>query len=276
MAFFKVDLKKIIYTSAFVIVCATIYTLQQSQTSGTFPLAPHFLSHKLQLGYSALAESVGTTLKQYMELISIKERLGLAQIENQKLKAELQVLNEVVAENGRLKKLIDLKAQHTAYKFLTAKVTAKDLFSDHFSLFVNKGSKDGVEKLMGVISPDGVVGYVIEVEPSSSRLLMINDRLTSVDATIQRTRTRGVIAGYSSGESILKYIDRPQEVTQGDIIVTSSDQKMFPAGYPIGQVNSIHISPSGVGHHALVQPSVDLKRLEEVIILKPAGGNDKK
>jgi len=275
MSFLKLDLKKIIYSSAFVLLCVLIYTLQQSRMTPGFPLAPNFASAQMQIWYGRLADSVGSTVQQYLQLISVKEQLGLAKIENQELKAQMQTLTEVQAENARLKKLIDLKTDHVGYEFLAAKVTAKDLFSDHFSLFVNKGSDDGVTKLLGVISPEGVVGYVIDVEPHSSRLLLINDRLTSVDATIQRTRTRGVIAGYSSGESILKYIDRPQEVVAGDMIVTSSDQKMFPAGYPIGQVKSIYISPSGVGHYAVVKPQIDLKKLEEVIILKPSRGHDK-
>lgn len=271
MSFLKWDLKKIIYASSFFIVCMVIYTLQQSRITPSFPLAPHMVSHRLQGIYGRFADTIGTTVQQYMQLITIKEQLGLAKIENQELKAQMQTLNEVKIENERLKKIIDLKTEHTSYGFLTAKVTAKDLFSDSFSLFVNKGSEDGVEKLLGVISPEGVVGYVIEVEPHSSRLLLINDRLTSVDATIQRTRTRGVIAGYSSGESQLKYIDRPQEVVPGDVVVTSSDQTMFPIGYPVGAVTSIYISPSGVGHYALIKPSVNLKKLEEVIILKPKG-----
>lgn len=269
MSFLKLDLKKIIYTSAFAIVCITIYTLQQARTTPSFPLAPHLASHHMQIWYGKLADSIGSTVQQYLQLISVKEQLGLAKIENEALKAKMQILAEVQAENERLKKLIDLKTEHTSYEFLAAKVTAKDLFSDHFSLFINKGSEDGVEKLLGVISPNGVVGYVIDVEPHSARLLLINDRSTSVDATIQRTRTRGVIAGHTSGESQLKYIDRPSEVVQGDTVVTSSDQKMFPVGYPIGRVNSIYMSPSGVGHYAIVKPDVDIKKLEEVIILKP-------
>jgi rod shape-determining protein MreC len=99
----------------------------------------------------------------------------------------------------------------------------------------------------------------------------VNDPEISIDATIQRTRTRGVVAGHSATESRLKYIDRPQEVVAGDVVVTSSDQKFFPVGYPIGEVQSIFISPSGVNHYAPIKPSVDIKKLEEVIILKPKG-----
>lgn len=269
MPFFKLDLKKIIYSSAFLIICIGIYMLQQSRMNPGFPLAPHFLSQKVQSWYAILADSVSTTTRQYMELSTLRDKYRQIQIENQELKAHLQTQGEMAAENDRLKKLVHLKDELTEYEILVAKVTSKDLFSDHFSLFINKGSEDGIEKLLGVISPDGVVGYVIDVEPKTSRLLLINDRLTSIDSTILRTRTRGVIAGYSAGESILKYIDRPQEITQGDIVVTSHDQKMFPIGYPVGQVNTIYVSPSGVGHYALVKPSADLKKLEEVMILKP-------
>ncbi|MBY0383613.1 rod shape-determining protein MreC, partial [bacterium] len=136
-------------------------------------------------------------------------------------------------------------------------------------LTISKGSEDGVEKLSGVISGDGVIGYVIDVQAQTSRLLLISDRLISIDSTVQRTRGRGIISGQSRNESILKFIDRPQEIAAGDLIVTSDDQKMFPIGYPIGHVTSVQVSPFGVGHTATVKPIVDLRKLDEVIVLRP-------
>lgn len=269
MQYVQLDFKKIFSLSAFVVVCSIIYTLQQSQTSPGLPLTPYFITDSVQPIYNQVAESIGSTVKQYIHLLSIKQELSRLKVENETLKSKLQVLDEIKMENERLKALFNLKETHPKYEFIVAKVTAKDLFTDHFSLTISKGSNDGVEKLSGVISGDGVIGYVIDVQPQTSKLLLISDRLISIDSTVQRTRGRGIISGQSRNESILKFIDRPQEITAGDLIVTSDDQKMFPIGYPIGHVTSVQVSPFGVGHTATVKPVVDLRKLDEVIVLRP-------
>jgi rod shape-determining protein MreC len=268
MQFLRLDFKKIFSITTFLGACGIIYTLQQSQVTPRLPLTPSFITNSLQPIYNQAAESISSTVKQYMDLMSIREELLKLKVDNQALKAQLQVFDEVRAENDRLKSLFNLKDQHPKYQFIVAKVTAKDLFSDHYSLTISKGSEDGVEKLSGVISGDGVIGYVIDVQPHTSRLLLISDRLISIDATVQRTRGRGIISGQSRSESVLKFIDRPQEITTGDLIVTSDDQKIFPIGYPIGHVTSVQVSPFGVGHTASVKPTVDLRTLDEVIVLK--------
>lgn len=245
-----------------------IYALQQHSSSASFPAAPHTIVHQVQLGYSRFAASISKSTRMYLDLIKIKEKNSALELENQELKAKLQVQKEIEVENLRLVQMLDLKKDHADFEFQAAQVTAKDLFTDNFSIFINKGSDDGIEKLSGVISADGVVGYVIDVEKDSARILLANDRLTSIDATIQRTRSRGIVTGYSSQECMLKYIERPQDVSVGDMVVTSDDQQIFPAGYPIGVVTSVKVNASGVGHFATLRLASDLKKMEEVFILK--------
>ncbi len=268
MQFLRLDFKKIFSLSAFLGACGIIYTLQQSGPTQELPIAPYFLTSSLQPFYNQAAESIGKTVRQYVDLLSLREQLALVKADNDALKAKLQVLDEVRSENDRLKSIFHLKDKHPQYNFIVAKVTAKDLFTDHYSLTISKGSEDGIEKLSGVISGDGVIGYVMDVQAHSSRLLLISDRLISIDSTVQRTRGRGIISGQSRSESILKFIDRPQEIAPGDLIVTSDDQKIFPVGYPIGHVTSVQVSPFGVGHTATVKPVVDLRKLDEVIVLR--------
>jgi rod shape-determining protein MreC len=269
MQFLRLDFQKIFSITAFLGACGIIYTLQQSSVAPNLPGTPFFLTNLVQPLYNSAAESIGTSARQYLDLLSIKQKISQLEVDNQSLKAQLQVLDEVRTENDRLKSIFNLKDQHPQFEFVVAKVTAKDLFTDHFSLTISKGSEDGIEKLSGVISGDGVIGYVVDVQSNTSRLLLITDRLISIDSTVQRTRGRGIISGHSRNQSVLKFIDRPQEISPGDLIVTSDDQKMFPIGYPIGSVESVQVSPFGVGHTATVKPVVDLKKLDEVIVLRP-------
>ena len=107
----------------------------------------------------------------------------------------------------------------------------------------------------------------IDVQADSARVLLLTDRLMSIDAVVQRTRSRGIVSGYGKSMSILKFLDRPQELSIGDIVVTSPEQKLFP-GYPIGQITSVYIHPSGVGHYAIIDPTVDARKLSEGLILR--------
>jgi rod shape-determining protein MreC len=268
MQFLRLDFRKLVSIAAFLSVCVLIYTLQQSFGPANNAMAPNFLTAQIQPYYNTAAESIGKTVRQYVDLLSIKEQLQTLKGENQRLQAQLQVLEEIRSENERLKSIFNLRDAHPKYDFVIAKVTAKDLFTDHYSLTISKGSEDGIEKLSGVISGEGVIGYVVDVQAHSSRLLLVSDRLISIDSTVQRTRGRGIISGHSRNESVLKFIDRPQDIAPGDLIVTSDDQRMFPIGYPIGNVVSVRVSPFGVGHTALVHPIVDLRKLDEVIVLR--------
>ncbi len=268
MQFFRLDFQKVFSIAAFFAVCGVIYTLQQAAEPSALPIAPTFLTAALQPSYNKAADMIGTTTRQYLDLLSLKEKMLQTQIENQTLKAQLLVMEEVRSENTRLKEIFKLHEAHPQFEFVVAKVTAKDLFTDHYSLTISKGSEDGIEKLSGVITGDGVVGYVVDVQDHSARLLLVTDRLISIDSTIQRTRGRGIISGQSKSESLLKFIDRPQDMAAGDVVVTSDDQRMFPIGYPVGNIVRVQVSPFGVGHTAIVKPSVDPKKLDEVIVLK--------
>ncbi|MBY0313959.1 MAG: rod shape-determining protein MreC [Bdellovibrionales bacterium] len=269
MMFFKLGFKNVFFTAVFLIFAGAIYTLQQASRNSSLPIAPNGLSQHIQTYYSRFTHSVAQTTSQFLSLLELKKSYEKLEQENKQLMTSLQIQKQIEDENLRLKKLLNYKEQTPNYQFIVAKITAKDLFTDHYSLFVNKGAKDGVEKLSGVVSPEGVVGYIIDVQENSARLLLVNDRLSSVDAIIQRTRARGIVTGYSNKECQLKYIDRPQEIAEGDQVVTASDQTIFPAGFPVGIIHHIKINPTGVGHLALLKPIVDFKKLEEVMIIKP-------
>lgn len=258
-----------IYSATFISVCFFIYTLQQDSSKSHFPLAPSPLTMKIQETYSLFAQNVSTTASHYLLLLDLKKQISQLEQDNQKLKAELQVLNEIKLENERLTQLNDLRSNLPNFVNIPARTTGKDLFTDHASLFLDKGSDQKIPNLSGVITYEGVVGYTIDVQKDSSRILLLTDRLMSIDAIVQRTRSRGIVSGHGKNLSALKFLDRPQDLSVGDVVVTSSDQKLFPPGFPIGQITSVYIHPSGVGHYAIINPIVDTRKIAEALILKP-------
>ena len=98
---------------------------------------------------------------------------------------------------------------------------------------------------MAVISTDGVVGKLITVSPNASRVLLINDHNSGLDAFDQRSRARGIVAGVMDDGLTMKYVDRTGDVKPGDAVITSGMDGIFPGGLLVGQV--ARVSQEGPG-----------------------------
>jgi rod shape-determining protein MreC len=118
---------------------------------------------------------------------------------------------------------------------------------------------------MGVVTPDGIVGKIVEVLPNTAQVLLINDKDSGVGALFSATRTHGVVRGSGDPEPRMEYVVNDEKVQTGDAIVTSGEDRIFPKDFPIGTVESAKAAnPFQV---IRVQPSARLDRLEEVLVL---------
>ena len=120
---------------------------------------------------------------------------------------------------------------------------------------------------MAVLTPDGVVGHIIEVAPTVAKVLLINDLNSSISAIIQRNRTQGIVVG--SGEELCrtKFLSNKADIREGDIMVTSGLGGIYPKGLIVGRLKNIAKKPTGLFLDAELTPGADLDRLEEVLIV---------
>ena len=139
--------------------------------------------------------------------------------------------------------------------------------SEHSRLiYIDKGSDDGLMTEMPVITPDGVVGKVLNVvDGSTSQVLLINDQQSGVGAIIEQSRLQGVLKGRASGELVIDKIMADEEVKLGDRILTSGGDRIFPKGLPVGTVAKVSKSSDFV--QLSVKPAAALNHLEEVLII---------
>jgi rod shape-determining protein MreC len=151
---------------------------------------------------------------------------------------------------------------------LAAQVIAVDLWgnSEYSSLKLNKGSNEGLKKGMGVVTHDGVVGYLLNVSPHYSTVLVLTDRNAVIDSLVQRTRARGIVEGLGRDICHIKYLQRTDDVQIGDLVVTGFDG-IFPKGFPIGAVTKVQKKAYGVTQYVEMRPIVDVARLEEVFVV---------
>lgn len=178
-------------------------------------------------------------------------------------------LAEVFQENIRLRKLLAFK-ESFSYELVPAQVIGRDPTNWFNTLLINRGSNSGIEKNMAVITPQGLVGRLMEVAPLWSRVLLILDQRSSVAALVQRSRVQGVVEG---GWKLchMNYLGPEADIREGDLIVTSGlEGGFFPKGLLIGEVTRISQVHSGLLLSAEVEPQAEFAKLEEVLVIKCA------
>lgn len=235
---------------------------------GTFLQTP---AHWIQQAYDEVTYKINETMNTYFYLVNINRHNKQLIIQNGQLASKIQLLEEYRNENIRLRALFKFQ-QELPRQTLPARIISKDILSqsdslDSKSITIDKGTNHGVKRLQGVISSNGVVGYTIEVEAESSRVLLMSNHNANIDALVQRTRARGIVSGLTTQTYQLKYMMRQEDTQPGDIIVTSGRQGYFPKGFNIGTVTHVSMSPTGVSYEAKISPSVKLDRLEQVLVI---------
>jgi rod shape-determining protein MreC len=180
--------------------------------------------------------------------------------------------DELALSNRRLRRLLDFQ-ESLENRVVAAEVVGRDPAPWFKSIIINKGEAEGVRVAFPVVIPEGVVGIVTDVSSHFSKVLLLIDRNSAMDALVQRTRARGMIKGTSEDSCIFEYVLRRHDVRVGDVIVSSGLDGVFPKGLQIGRVSHIEKRSSGVFQDIKVTPFSDFETLEEVlVVLNPPSG----
>ena len=274
MNFFAFDIRKALIV--LIVIALPLLSINMKRSPGEEPWYRKPVSATVsvvQSGYSSFTSGVRGTTSMYLMLMGIKKRNLELVHENEELRAKLGAITELKLENERLTKLLDFK-RSTNMSLLAAKVIARDLSPDHYAIRINRGTRHGLRKLMGVITVEGVVGYVLKADTDSAQVLVLTDRSSAIDGIVQRTRARGLISGKNQSTCRLRYLERADDVAAGDMIVTSGLQGYFPKGFPIGRLTSVRKTDYGISQEAEVSPVVNPSNLEELFVVLNAGHED--
>ena len=216
---------------------------------------------------------VGGVWERYIFLVRLEK-------ENRALTARLSALNEELngyrendLEYERLRKYIGLE-KVIGSPTIAAKVVGRNRPSVFKTILINRGTKDGVSIDCPVVAAEGIAGRVIEVSWNVSKVLLLVDYNSNIDALIQRSRVQGILQGDREGECDLKYVQRSEEVKVGDVIVSSGLAGIFPKGLLLGRVRNVQKEKSGLFQRIKVSTEIDVTKLEEMlVILKEKGGS---
>ena len=216
--------------------------------------------------FSASVKNVNDAWLRYVLLVGIEEENKNLKNKINELKSALILYQEGYLESQRLRKLLDLKDNYN-YHFISARVIGKEQAALSKTILINKGAVHGLRNGMPVIAPPGLVGRLVDVSWHVSKVLLFIDENSNIGAIVQRTRTQGIIGGAGPRGLILKYISKTQDVKEGDVIVSSGMDGIFPKGLLIGQVSHVDRQDASLFLKINVAPFVDFSKLEEILIL---------
>ncbi len=238
-------------------------------------------AERMDLLQRAVSESFLPLFKGLSKVTSfadevIGDYLLLRQIhaENESLREQVTALEQKLIdyqdaylENLRLRRLLDFKSTIQT-ETIAAQVVLHDLTGWFQTLMIDKGLRDGIGVDMAVVNDEGVVGRILEVSDRYARVLLITDAGSSIDAVIQRNRVRGIVGGKDANTCVLKYVRGNLDVQEGDLVVSSGKDGVFPKGLRLGTVQGVYKDPLDLFQKIDVKPVVRLSALEEVLIIK--------
>jgi rod shape-determining protein MreC len=106
-------------------------------------------------------------------------------------------------------------------------------------VFVDRGSTSGVESGMAVVTPDGIVGKVVDAYPTASLVMLITDPTFGAGVVSQKNHVHGTLKGQGHSECLVDYVQNEERVDPGEWFFTSGDDRIFPKGFPVGQVSAV-------------------------------------
>jgi rod shape-determining protein MreC len=215
-----------------------------------------------------------TSIKGFFESVV---NLRSAQTENdvlkqqvQKLEIEVQKSKQLTDDNTRLKDLLEFKNQ-SEITILTAQIIGRDTSAWFDSAIIDRGSLDGVKLNMPIVVDGGLIGRVTAVSPLTAQIDLITRDKAALGAIVGKTsesNALGVVRGSGNKDQLeMDYVPGYMTVTKGDIVYTTGQGGVYPAGLRIGVVENVRTGSATVPHQIFIKPSAQVSSMQEVAVL---------
>ena len=222
--------------------------------------------YPLEAGWDGSLKFLTRTWNHYFSLSHAAQENTMLRSKLNQLEARLLDYDEKYNEIRRLRDLLQFARQYPG-EHEVAEVVGTHAGLPFQSMRISKGSRDGIEAGMPVITGLGVLGKVVRTGLNFSDVQILTDTNFHLDVLLQRTRIRGILRGLFNHSCELK-LNRQADIRIGDTVITSGIVGGFPKGLPVGQVVRINYASDNVSQTINVEPWVMPDRVEEVIILK--------
>lgn len=210
-------------------------------------------------------KAVVTVGKGYVFLAGTERENQRLREELDRLRIENSITNELLLENERLREALNFKKLQPPSTVMV-QVIGKELSPASSTITISKGSDDGIRKDMAVITSSGVVGKVQTVLPGTAKVLLITDPGSTLAVRVQRNREEGLLEG-KLVNCALKYVSYYADIQEGDLLVTSGLDGIYPKGLAVATVAKVTKQEAKAFQTVVAEPVVSFSRLEEALVL---------
>ena len=183
-------------------------------------------------------------------------------------KTTLQRYQSLEQENSRLREILNA-ATRLEHKVEIARIISANINPYRHTIVINKGDKDGIHAGQVIVDTDGVMGQILYTNFLTSEAILISDADHALPVQINRNGLRTILLGSGSYTNLnAPYIPNNADIKIGDLLVTSGLGGKFPAGYPVGTINSIVRNPSEQFSNVTAKPIALLNQAREVMLIK--------
>lgn len=224
----------------------------------------------VQNGLTYLKNKVSGNSSFFTDINNLKAENTDLKNQNSKLEQSLRELENIKTENETLKEYLGLTEKYGEYKTVPGYVIDKDISNYSKTIVINIGKNDGIEEGMTVIADEGLVGHVISVTDSTSKIQTIIDTASSESCLMSTSKDSIVCKGTLESNSELKamYISTDANLVQGDSVDTSGLGGVYPKGIHVGTIKSIVNTKNITDRYAMVETAVDFNNLNTVLVIK--------
>jgi rod shape-determining protein MreC len=203
----------------------------------------------------------------YFDLRHVRQQNADLQKTVDRLRLEQAALLEDAKQGQRLQTLLNFQQKYI-YKTVPAEVIGTSGTEQSRVFTINKGKKDGIDRDMAVITPDGIVGKVRDAFGHSAQVLAINDQSSGAGVIMESTRIRGILRGNAQGRPEIVDVISDQRIKPGERVLTAGGDEIFPRGLPVGVVEKVVNDPERDGFvDVILKPAAHLDQLDEVLVI---------
>lgn len=269
----QIETKHMLLILSTVCVLAIFFSLVFSISGGPLKTIAGYIFVPMQQGINNTGAWIFDKANDFRTLSDVLK-------ENEELRAQVDELQKLITDSKldqyeleNLRELLALDEKYPSYEKVAASVIAKD-GGNWFSTFtINRGTQDGIEVGMNVISGSGLVGIVTDVGPNYAKVRSIIDDSTNVSAMIATTGDNFNVSGnlQSMNQSMVIDFsglkDEDDQVKVGDPVVTSYVSDQYQQGILIGYISSIEKNSNNLTKTGTITPVVDFEHLEDVLVI---------